>query len=94
VLESRSNRLSASDGNDLPALVAAPILVGAMVILGYATLVDSRTTALHAIGAGAIALVVGFWLVLLLCVQFRFSGNVAVSSQPLRERTLAPFSAR
>ena len=34
VLEARSNRLSASDGNDLPPLVAALVIVGAVVILG------------------------------------------------------------
>ena len=94
VLESRSNRLSASDGDDLPALVAALILVGAIVILGYATLVGSRSTAFHAIGAGAIAVVVGFSLVVLLCLQFPFSGNLAISSQPFKEGALAQFSTR
>lgn len=39
VLEARSDRLSASDGNDLPVLIAALIIVGAIVILGCATLV-------------------------------------------------------
>jgi Protein of unknown function (DUF4239) len=92
VLEARSNRLSASDGNDLPGLIAALILVGAAVILGYATLVGSRSSAFHAIGAGAIAVVVGFSLVVLLALQFPFSGGLAVSSQPFKEGTLAPFS--
>ena len=65
VLEARSDRLGASDGNDLPALIAALILVGSIVILGYATLVGSTSSAFHAIGAGAIAVVVGFSLVVL-----------------------------
>jgi drug/metabolite transporter (DMT)-like permease len=93
VLESRSNRLSASDGNDLPALVDA-LTLGAMVVLGYATLVGSRSSAFHAVAAGAIAVVVAFSLVVLLCLQFPFAGNLAVSSQPFREGALAPFSAR
>jgi hypothetical protein len=92
VLEARSNRLSASDGNDLPGLIAALILVGAIVILGYATLVGSRRSAFHAIGTGAIAVVVGFSLVVLLALQFPFSGGLAVSSQPFKEGALAPFT--
>jgi ABC-type multidrug transport system fused ATPase/permease subunit len=91
VLEARSNRLDASSGNDLPVLIAALILVGAIVILGYATLVGSTSSAFHAIGAGAIAIVVGFALVVLVALQFPFSGGLAVDSQPFREGALAPF---
>jgi hypothetical protein len=94
VLEARSNRLSASDGNDLPALIAMLVIVGAVVILGYAALVGSRSHAFHSIGAGAIAVVVGFSLVVLLCLQFPFSGDLAISSQPFREGALAVFSAK
>jgi hypothetical protein len=91
VLEARSNRLSASDSNDLPVLIAALILVGSIVILGYATLVGSRSSAFHAIGAGAIAVIVGFSLVVLLSLQFPFSGGLAVDSHPFKEGVLAPF---
>jgi Protein of unknown function (DUF4239) len=94
VLEARSDRLSASDGNDLPVLIAALIIVGAIVILGYATLVGSRSSAFHAIGAGAIAVVVGFSLVVVLALQFPFSGNLAISSQPFTEGPLAAFAAQ
>jgi protein-S-isoprenylcysteine O-methyltransferase Ste14 len=91
VLEARSNRLDSSDGNDLPLLIAALILVGAVVILGYATLVGSTSSAFHAIGAGAIAVVVGFALVVLVALQFPFSGGLAVDSRPFRGGALAPF---
>jgi hypothetical protein len=91
VLAARSDRLGASDGNDLPLLIAALILVGAIVILGYATLVGSRSSAFHAIGAGAIAVVVGFSLVVLLTLQFPFSGGLAVDSRPFKEGALAQF---
>ena len=91
VLEARSNRLDSSGSSDLPALIAALILVGAVVILGYATLVGSKSSAFHAIGAGAIAVVIGFALVVLVALQFPFSGGLAVDSQPFREGALAPF---
>jgi hypothetical protein len=91
VLEARSDRLDSSSGNDLPVLIAALILVGALVILGYATLVGSKSSAFHAIGAAAIAIVVGFALVVLVALQFPFSGGLAVDSQPFREGVLAPF---
>ena len=91
VLEARSNRLDSGTGNDLPVLIAALILVGSVVILGYATLVGSTSSAFHAIGAGAIAVVVGFALVVLGTLQFPFSGGLAVDSRPFREGALAPF---
>jgi hypothetical protein len=94
VLEARSNRLDSSGSNDLPALIAALILVGAVVILGYATLVGSKSSAFHAIGAGAIAVVVGFALVVLVALQFPFSGGLAIDSQPFREGALAPFFSK
>lgn len=93
VLEARSDRLTSSDGNSLPTLVAALILVGAIVILGYATLVGSRSSAFHAIGAGSLAIVVGFSLVVLLSLEFPFSGDLAISPQPFREGALAVFTS-
>jgi len=91
VLEARRDRLGASSGNDLPALIAALILVGAVIILGYATLVGSTSSAFHAIGAGAIAVVVGFSIVVIMTLQFPFSGGLAVGSQPFQEGALARF---
>ncbi len=67
------------------------ILVGSIVILGYVTLVGSRSAAFHLIGAGAIALVIGFSLVVLLLLQFPFSGGLAVEPTPYGEGALAPF---
>ena len=93
VLDARRDRLGASDGNDLPALIAALILVGAIVILGYATLVGSTSSAFHAVGAGAIAVIVGFSLVVLVTLQFPFSGGLAVDSTPFKEGGLAQFFA-
>ena len=61
------------------------------MILGYATLVGSTSSGFHAIGAGAIAVVVGFSLVVLVALQFPFSGGLAVDSQPFKEGELAPY---
>lgn len=94
VLEARSDRLDSSGSSDLPALIAALILVGAVVILGYATLVGSKSSAFHAIGAGAIAVVIGFAVVVLVALQFPFSGGLAIDSKPFREGALAPFFSK
>lgn len=93
VLAARRDRLAANEG-DLPAPIAALVLVGALVILGYATLVGSRSSAFHAIGAGAIAVIVSFSLVVLLFLQFPFSGDLAVGSEPFAEGVLAPLGSR
>ena len=61
------------------------------MILGYVTLVGSRSTVFHLIGAGSISVVVGFSLVVLLLLQFPFSGGLAVDQRPFREGALAPF---
>ena len=42
VLDARRDRLDASADSDLPLVIAALILVGSIVILGYVTLVGSR----------------------------------------------------
>ena len=89
--EARRDRLGASDGDDLPALIGALIIVGSIVILGYLTLVGSRSPAFHLIGAGSVAVVVGFSLVVLLTLQFPFSGGLAVDSRPFQEGALGQF---
>jgi len=94
VLEARRDRLGASDGNDLPALIAALVIVGSLVILGYVTLVGSKSGAFHAIGAGSIAVIVGFSLVVLLALQFPFSGGLAVDSRPFEEGVLAQLAGQ
>ena len=94
VVSARRDRLAASEGNDLPVMIGLLILVGAIVILGYATLVGSRSSAFHAIGAGAIAIVIGFSIVVLMTLQYPFSGGLAVDSSPFREGVLAQFFDR
>jgi Protein of unknown function (DUF4239) len=94
VLESRRDRLGASGSNDLPGLIAALILVGAVVILGYAALVGSTSSGFHAIGAGSIAVIVGFSLVVLLTLQFPFSGSLAVDARPFQEGALGRLYAQ
>jgi ABC-type multidrug transport system fused ATPase/permease subunit len=91
-LIARRDRLASASGG-LPAIIAALILVGSLVILGYATLVGSRSFWFHAIGAGAIAVVVGFSLVVVLALSFPFSGDLAISPAPYQTGILAQFSA-
>ena len=91
VLEARSNRLDSSGGNDLPVLIAALILVGAD---RHPRLRDARRLEelrLPRDRRGRDRVVVGFALVVLVALQFPFSGGLAVDSQPFREGALAPF---
>jgi hypothetical protein len=91
VLDARRDRLIASADSDLPLVIAALILVGSIVLLGYVTLVGSRSAAFHLIGAGSIAVVVGFSLVVLMLLQFPFSGGLAVEPTPYGQGALAPL---
>jgi hypothetical protein len=87
-LVARRDRLDAARGG-LPPLVNALILVGSSVMLGYAMLVGSRKAWLHAISAGAIAVLIGFSLVVLLDLSYPFSGDLAIEPDPFESGALA-----
>ena len=89
-LIARRDRLSAANGG-LPSLVLTLIVVGALVILGYAMLVGSRNFWFHTIGACSIALVVALSLVVLVDLSYPFSGSLNVSSTPFQTGVLAQF---
>ena len=89
-LVARRDRLDAARGGLAP-LVSALILVGSAVILGYGMLVGSRKAWLHAISAGAIAVLIGFSLVVLLDLSFPFSGDFAIEPAPIETGALAQF---
>jgi hypothetical protein len=89
-LIARRERLDTANGG-LPSLVLALIGVGAIVILGYALLVGSRSYWFHAIGAGAIVLVIALSLVVLIDLSYPFSGSLVISSSPFRTGALAQF---
>ncbi len=91
-LVARRNRLDSASGG-LPSIIAALILIGSVVIVGYAVLVGSRSFWFHAIGAGAIALVIGLALVVLVDLNYPFSGDLSVGSAPFKEGALAQFFA-
>ncbi len=90
VLVARRSRLDIAGGS-LPSIIAALLLVGSVVIIGYAVLVGSRSFWFHAIGAGAIALVIGLALVVLVDLNYPFSGDLSVGSAPFTEGALAQF---
>ncbi len=91
-LVARRNRLDSANGG-LPWAIGALILIGSAVIVGYAVLVGSRSFWFHAIGAGAIALIIGLALVVLVDLNYPFSGDLAIGSGPFKEGTLAQFFA-
>ncbi len=91
-LVARRNRLDDAGGG-LPWVIGALLVVGSIVIVGYTALVGSRSFWFHAIGAGAIALVLALSLVVLLDLTYPFSGDLSVNPQPFRTGALAQFFA-
>jgi len=57
-LQARRDRLEDAGGG-LPWVIAVLLIVGSIVIVGYTVLVESRSFWFHAIGAGAVALILG-----------------------------------
>lgn len=90
VLQARRNRLNDASGG-LPWVIGVLLLVGSLIIVGYTVLVGSRSFWFHAIGAGAVAVVLGLSLVVLLDLTYPFSGDLSVSSAPFRNGALAQF---
>jgi uncharacterized protein DUF4239 len=91
-LVARRNRLDEAVGG-LPWVIGVLLVVGSMIIVGYTVLVGSRSFWFHAIGSGAVAVVLGLSLVVLLDLTYPFSGDLSVSSQPFRTGALAQFFA-
>ncbi len=89
-LDARRNRLDDAGGG-LPWIIGALLFVGSLVIVGYAILIGSRSFWFHAIGAGAIALIVGMSLVVLVALIYPFSGDLAIDPGPFRNGALAQF---
>ena len=92
-LDARRDRL-ADAGGGLPWVIAALVLVGSIVIIGYATLVGSTSVWFHTVGAGTIAIVIAFSLVVLLYLSLPFSGDLAIDSGPFRDGVLAQLSGQ
>jgi hypothetical protein len=89
-LAARRHRISVASG-ELSSLVAGLLLLGTFVILGYVVLVGSRSAAFHAIGAGSIALVLGFSLAVLLLYNYPYSGDLAISPHAFQTGVLAQY---
>ena len=75
----------------LPWVISVLLLVGSFVIIGYTVLAGSRSFWFHAIGACAIALVLGLSLVVLLDLAYPFSSDLSVGSGPFQSGALAQF---
>lgn len=90
VLAGRRNRLDDAGGG-LPWVIGVLLVVGSIIIVGYTVLVGSRSFWFHAIGAGAVAIVLGLSLVVLLDLTYPFSGDLSVGTAPFRNGALAQF---
>jgi hypothetical protein len=92
VLAGRRDRLDNARGG-LPWVIGVLLLVGSIIIVGYTVLVGSRSFWFHAIGSGAVAIVLGLSLVVLLDLTYPFSGDLSVGTAPFRNGVLAQFFA-
>jgi len=90
ILSARRARLADADGG-LSAPLVGLVILGSFVILGYAILVGSRSVAFHMAGAGAIALVLGFSVVILMAYNFPYSGSLAIDPAPFRSGVLTQY---
>jgi hypothetical protein len=89
-LAARRSRLANAAGG-LSGPIVGLVLLGTLVLLGYAVLVGSRSAAFHAAGVGALAIVIGFSLVVLLTYNYPFSGSLAIDPTPFRSGLLAQY---
>jgi hypothetical protein len=89
-LAARRSRIANAAGG-LSAPIVGLVLLGTFVLLGYATFVGSRSAAFHAAGAGVIAVVVGFSLVVLLTYNYPFSGSLSIDPTPFQSGVLAQY---
>ncbi len=92
-LDARRNRLEAAEGG-LPVEIAALILFSSAVIVFYAVLVGSPHFGFHALGPGAIAIVVAFSLVVLVDLSYPFSGDLALAPDDFKTGALEQFFPR
>jgi len=75
----------------LSAPLVGLVILGSFVILGYAILVGSRSAAFHMAGASAIALVLGFSVVILMAYNFPYSGSLAIDPAPFQSGILTQY---
>jgi hypothetical protein len=90
VLVARRDRLDAVRGG-LPTLLVALMVFGSCVIVAYAAMVGSRSFGYHAMSAIAVAVLIGFSLVVLLDLSFPFSGDFSIEPDAFKEGALAQF---
>jgi Protein of unknown function (DUF4239) len=92
-LAARQDRLESAAGG-IPAVILVLLLFNTVVILAYAVFVGSPNFWFHALGPGAIAVVVAVSLVVLVDLSYPFSGSVTVSPEPFKTGILAQFFPR
>lgn len=89
-LGARQDRLESVAGG-IPGVIMILLVFNTFVIIGYAVFVGSPNFWFHALGPGAIAVVVAVSLVVLLDLSYPFSGSVTVSPDAFKTGVLAQF---
>jgi hypothetical protein len=89
LVSARSERLDYVDQGVASVLWFA-LLVGAIVIIGFATIFGLRSAALHVVITGSLAVTIGVLLFVAVVIDRPFGGGLTVEPRPL-ERVLTDF---
>lgn len=91
LIEYRARRLELSKSSLIDQL-RFMMIMGALFILSIVALIESESKSIHRLGIVVISCVIGFNLGLAFCIDYPFSGDIAVKSYPFKHEELAEFS--
>ena len=80
-------------GQGLPGVLWIALVFGGVVTIGFAMIFGLRSTALHVLMTGSLAAVIGALLFVAVAIDRPFTGDVAVTPEPL-ERVLIDYGGR
>ena len=91
LMTARRERLNDAE-ESIPSTFAVLILFGAFLTLGFTFIFGVKDVRIHAVMAIAVAILIGFNLLVALELDYPFSGQVSVSSTPYTSGALAEFA--
>ncbi len=90
LIEKRAQRLIHLDSN-LSDQLRFILIVGAFYILAMMAFMHSKSWKMHLLAMSVVSCVIGFNMGFALCLDYPFSGDIAVNSQPYKMGILSQF---